>query len=113
LDGLRQAQGKEGEWSIEIEENVRQFVASGLAEAGGKLDGEKPNVGLAKMQVRELRMRKTASELEIQRCVGTVCQFARALTLTPMTGELSLSIGGHHRLLWRRFELFENSYDLE
>ncbi|GAA5833503.1 hypothetical protein JCM5353_007944 [Sporobolomyces roseus] len=72
LDGLRQAQGKEGEWSIEIEENVRQFVASGLAEARAKLDGEKPNVGLAKMQVRESRMTKTDEELEIQRCVGKI-----------------------------------------
>jgi len=73
LDGLRREQGREGEWSIEIEENVRQFVSSGLADASRTVEGKRPEVGLAKMQVRELRMRKTKAEVEIQSCVGKVC----------------------------------------
>ncbi|GAA5958682.1 hypothetical protein JCM3765_006002, partial [Sporobolomyces pararoseus] len=71
LEELRKENGHEGTWSIEIEENVRQFVASGLEEAAARLKSE-AKVGLAKMVVRELRMRKTVAELEIQRCVGKI-----------------------------------------
>ncbi|GAA5994276.1 hypothetical protein JCM5350_002507 [Sporobolomyces pararoseus] len=71
LEKLRKENGPEGAWSIEIEENVRQFVASGLEEAAAKSDS-KAKVGLAKMVIRELRMRKTEAELEIQRCVGKI-----------------------------------------
>ncbi|GAA5873177.1 hypothetical protein JCM16303_006961 [Sporobolomyces ruberrimus] len=71
LEDLRREGGDKGEWSIEIEENVRQFVAAGIKEASSDLES-KPRVGLARMVVRELRMRKTEAELDIQRCVGKI-----------------------------------------
>ncbi|GAA5914471.1 uncharacterized protein JCM6883_004809 [Sporobolomyces salmoneus] len=72
LEGLREAQNKTGAWSIEIEENVRQFLAAGIEEVAKKRKEAAPEVGLAKMVIRELRMRKTKAELDIQRCVGKI-----------------------------------------
>ncbi|GAA6063783.1 hypothetical protein JCM10212_005572 [Sporobolomyces blumeae] len=73
-------------WSIEIEENVRQFVSSGIATAveedraravertrfGDLGVVDVPRVGLAKLEVRELRMRKTDREVAIQKCVAKI-----------------------------------------
>jgi len=72
LDGLRAATGAKGGWRIELEENVRTFVGTGLAVAGQAVDGEQPQVGFASLAVREQRMRKTDAELDIQRCVAKV-----------------------------------------
>ncbi|GAA6005786.1 hypothetical protein JCM11491_004010 [Sporobolomyces phaffii] len=72
LDELQKAHAKgNGDWSIEVEENVRQFVAAGIEEAVAQL-GIEARVGLAKMEVRELRMRKTDAELELQKCVAKI-----------------------------------------
>ncbi|GAA5935643.1 M24 family metallopeptidase [Sporobolomyces koalae] len=67
LAGLR----GQGEWSIQIEENVRQFVATGIAQAAQDLKTQ-ARVGLVELEVRELRMRKTEAELHIQRCVAKI-----------------------------------------
>lgn len=73
LERLRREADHDGPWSIEVEENVRQFVAAGIAEAAAAARSEvAPEVGLAKMVIRELRMRKTKAELDIQRCVAKV-----------------------------------------
>jgi len=72
LDGLRAVAGATGGWRIELEEHVRTFVGTGLAVAGQAVDGDKPEVGFASLAVREQRMRKTAAELDIQRCVAKV-----------------------------------------
>lgn len=72
LDGLREQAGATGEWRIELEENVRTFVGTGLGLAGKQLEGDWPEVGLASIAVREQRMRKTAAELDIQRCAAKV-----------------------------------------
>ncbi len=72
LEGLRSEAGATGGWRIELEENVRTFVGSGLAVAGAAAEGDKPEVGFASLAVREQRMRKTEAELAIQRCVAKV-----------------------------------------
>ncbi|BGP38723.1 hypothetical protein JCM10449v2_002658 [Rhodotorula kratochvilovae] len=71
LAGLR-AQVGAGAWSVEVEENVRTFVRDGLAVAAQKREHDPPTVGLARIEVRELRMRKTAAEAVIQHCVAKI-----------------------------------------
>ncbi|GAA5943409.1 hypothetical protein JCM1841_002533 [Sporobolomyces salmonicolor] len=68
LERLRAEDAVEGDWSIEVEENVRQFIAAGLAGAAQQLK-KTPTVRLARLAVREQRMRKTEAELAIQRCI--------------------------------------------
>ncbi|GAA5851033.1 hypothetical protein JCM9279_005265 [Rhodotorula babjevae] len=59
-------------WSVEVEENVRTFLRDGLAAAASRLDEGAPSVALAKLEVRELRMRKTEVEGAIQHCVAKI-----------------------------------------
>ncbi|GAA5943261.1 hypothetical protein JCM3775_004553 [Rhodotorula graminis] len=59
-------------WSLEVEENVRTFVRDGLAAAASRVGENAPSVGLAKLEVRELRMRKTEAEGKIQHCVAKI-----------------------------------------
>ncbi|GAA5899909.1 hypothetical protein JCM8208_005539 [Rhodotorula glutinis] len=59
-------------WSVEVEENVRTFVRDGLAAAASRIDGEGPSIGLANLEVRELRMRKSQVEGRIQHCVAKI-----------------------------------------
>ncbi|KAM0751190.1 Creatinase/aminopeptidase [Meredithblackwellia eburnea MCA 4105] len=70
LEELKERDGVsiEDAWKIHVEENVRQFVAEGVKEAAG----DKVEVGLASLVVREQRMRKTENELKIQRCAGKI-----------------------------------------
>lgn len=68
LEDLRKDAGAEGSWRLHLEENVRQFVAAGLAEA--VKENEAVEVGLASIEVRQQRMRKTEAELAIQHCVS-------------------------------------------
>lgn len=73
LAGLRGNENESGTvWSVEVEENVRTFVRDGLAAAAQKRGKDGPQVGLAKLGVRELRMRKTAQEGAIQHCAAKV-----------------------------------------
>ncbi|ORY88833.1 peptidase M24, structural domain-containing protein [Leucosporidium creatinivorum] len=75
---LEELRGKDGinseGWSIHLEENVRQFVASGLAAAVKEKEGVE--VGLASIEVRQQRMRKTKAELNIQHCVAKITRVA-------------------------------------
>ncbi|TNY24483.1 peptidase M24 [Rhodotorula diobovata] len=73
LAGLRGNENESGTvWSVEVEENVRTFVRDGLAAAAQKRGKDGPQVGLAKLGVRELRMRKTAQEGAIQHCAAKI-----------------------------------------
>jgi Xaa-Pro aminopeptidase len=77
LEERRATDGVKSEgWSIHLEENVRQFIASGLAAA--VQEKESVEVGLATIEVRQQRMRKTKAELKIQRCVARVSCRRRA-----------------------------------
>lgn len=74
LEGLREKDGTEGEWEVQLEENVRTFVGDGIGEA---VRGE-GRVGMARLEVREQRMRKSENELRVQRCVAKVSFFGLA-----------------------------------
>jgi MoxR-like ATPase len=83
-----QADKSTSSWSIHLEENVRQFVASGLEDAAAaktaSLTGAREDtitkdnvhpgirVAMADPRVRQQRMRKTDAELSIQRCAAKV-----------------------------------------
>lgn len=62
------------EWKIHLEENVRQFIASGLTNAAASIHGSSIQVALADLEIRQQRMRKTTVELSIQRCAAKVSQ---------------------------------------
>lgn len=85
LDHLAGLRGNESgaTWSVEVEENVRTFVRDGLAAAASRLDEDAPSVALAKLEVRELRMRKTKVEGEIQHCVAKVRSLVLSTVNTP------------------------------
>ncbi|KAL8276619.1 hypothetical protein RQP46_010968 [Phenoliferia psychrophenolica] len=86
LQQLRERDGASGEWTIHVEENVRQFVSTGLQAAGESLQTVQPIVNLAALVVREQRMRKTENEIALQRCAGKVTVAAlRALILAALT----------------------------
>lgn len=70
LEQLREQDGIKGRYKVHLEENVRQFVAAGLERAAQGQEGVE--VGLASIEVRQQRMRKTKAELEIQHCVAQV-----------------------------------------
>lgn len=58
IEELKEIDGfVEGPWTIHLEENVRQFVATGLRDAGESRAKDKPQVDLAALVVREQRMR--------------------------------------------------------
>lgn len=109
LKTLRNGVGHEGGWRLHLEENVRQFVASGLAEAVEQNEGVE--VGLASIEVRQQRMRKTEAELAIQHCVSKVSEHFRIPSTDPAPSKADVLLAV--RSLWRRFELFESTSGLE
>lgn len=66
---------KSESWSIQIEENVRQFISSGLSDAVASLQVD-ARVEFASLRVREQRMRKSEGELQIMRCAARVNNFS-------------------------------------
>ncbi|GAA5903160.1 hypothetical protein JCM5296_003357 [Sporobolomyces johnsonii] len=64
LERLRAEGAVEGDWSIEVEENVRQFIAAGLAGAAQQLE-QAPSVGLARLAITLEALRAVRKHLRV------------------------------------------------